>query len=100
MKATPSYLLLFGDVFMNHLKTVFAAIKGFLKDLLYGPDGRPSCTTAMAAAAFALFVLVTLFLVFAGRAWEHYPVFAGLTCGGGLSAQVGGKFINARRGEQ
>jgi hypothetical protein len=85
---------------MEFLKGAFAALKEFLKGLLYGPDGRPSCTTAMAAAAFLLFVFVTLFLVLAGRAWEHYPVFAGVTCGGGLSAQVGGKFINARHGGQ
>jgi hypothetical protein len=83
---------------VNFLKTVFTAVKDFLKGLLYGPDGRPSCTTVLAVTAFLLFVFVTLYLVLAGRAWEHYAVFAGVTCGGGLGAQVSGKFINARSG--
>jgi hypothetical protein len=85
---------------MGFSKGIFTALKEFLNGLLYGSDGRPSCTTVMAVAAFLLFVFVTLFLVLSGRGWEHYSVFAGVTCGGGLSAQVGGKYINAKHNAQ
>lgn len=69
-------------------------MKEFLKDLIWGMDGKPSLTSTMAVIAFVLFILVTVYLVLLGKTWAHYEVFAGVTCGGGLLTQVGGKYIN------
>ena len=70
------------------------SLKEFIKALIWGPDGNPSLTSSMALAAFLLFTLVTLYLVVLDKSWAHYEVFAGLTCGGGLLTQAGGKYIN------
>lgn len=73
-------------------------MKEFLKSLIWGANG-PSLTSTMAVAAFLLFVAVTLFLVLTGQTWGNYEVFASVTCGGGLLAQVSGKYINTKAGE-
>jgi hypothetical protein len=70
------------------------SLKDFIKALIWGPDGNPSLTSSMALVAFVLFVAVTVYLVLSGRTWQHYEVFAGFTCGGGLLTQVSGKYIN------
>ncbi|SEO97970.1 hypothetical protein [Propionispora vibrioides] len=70
------------------------SLKEFVKALLWGPDGNPSLTSTMALVAFLSFLLVTAYLVLTDKSWAHYEVFAGVTCGGGLLTQVGGKYIN------
>lgn len=72
-------------------------MRGFFHALIGGPDGRPSLVNTMTAAAFALFVLVTLYLVITGKQWDGYAVFASLTCGGSLVGKVGDKYMMARR---
>lgn len=69
-------------------------MKNFFKMLVYGADGQPSLTSTLALTAFLLFIFVTLYLVATGQEWGGYSVFAGVTCGGGLLAQVTGKGIN------
>lgn len=69
-------------------------MKEFLKMLVYGADGQPSLTSTMALVAFMFFIVVTVYLVATGTEWNGYSYFAGVTCGGGLMAQVGGKCIN------
>ena len=68
----------------------------FIKQLIYGADGVPSLTSTMALSAYMFFVIVTLYLVLVGQDWNNYASFAQVTCGGGLVAQVGGKWINNR----
>lgn len=69
-------------------------MKQFVKGLIYGADGQPSLTSTMALVAFLFFIVVTVYLVATGKDWSGYSYFAGVTCGGGLMAQVGGKCIN------
>lgn len=69
-------------------------MKDFFKMLVYGADGQPSLTSTLALTAFVLFIFVTLYLVLSGQNWDSYSVFASVTCGGGLLAQVTGKGIN------
>lgn len=69
-------------------------MKEFLKALVWGTDDKPSLTSTMAATAFSFFVIVSAYLVITGKSWPHYDVFASVTCGGGLFAQLGGKYIN------
>lgn len=68
-------------------------MKTFIKDLIYGTDGKPSCTTVMALTLLALFVFVTLYLVLNGKTWDNYAAFVGSGIAG-MFGQVCGKFIN------
>lgn len=69
-------------------------MKEFVKELFWGLDGKPSLTKIMAFMAVLYFFLVTGYLVLEKQSWEHYEVFAILTCGGGLSTKLGDKYIN------
>lgn len=69
-------------------------MKEFISALICGPDGKASLVNTITATAFALFVVVTVYLVLTGQSWDYYAVFAGLTCGGSLIGKVGDKCIN------
>lgn len=75
-------------------------MKEFIKSLLWGTDDKPSLTSTMAVIAFVLFVVVSAYLVVTGKSWSHYEVFASVTCGGSLFAQLGGKYINSSNYER
>lgn len=69
-------------------------MKAFVRELIYGVDGKPSLVNTVTAVGFLVFIVVTLYLVLAGQYWEGYPVFAGITGGGSLVGKVSDKYIN------
>lgn len=76
---------------------VFACVKNlvlfalhFIRDLIYGPDERPSLLATMTFGLFVLFVFVTLWLLFTGQEWQDYAVFAGTT----TTLSTGGKMVD------
>ncbi|WP_295164518.1 hypothetical protein [Selenomonas sp. F0473] len=66
----------------------------FVRDLIYGPDGRPSLLATMTFGLFMLFVFVTLWLLFTGAEWQHYTVFAATTTSLSTGGKVVDKYIN------
>ena len=66
----------------------------FVRDLIYGPDGRPSLLATMTFGLFTLFVFVTLWLLFTGQEWQHYTVFAATTTSLSPGGKVVDKYIN------
>lgn len=68
-------------------------IKNYLKGLMYEPEG-PSLTRFITLVMVMLFALVTLLLIAMRYDWPGYPVFAGVTGGGGVGGIVGNKFLN------
>lgn len=69
-------------------------VKWFFENLVYGPDGRPSLLAVITFGLFFLFVFVTLFLLFTGKPWEYYTVFASTTTTLSAGGKVADKFIN------
>lgn len=68
----------------------------FIRDLVYGPDERPSLLATITFGLFALFVFVTLWLLFTEREWSYYTVFAGTTTTLSTGGKAVDKFINNR----
>lgn len=66
----------------------------FIRELVYGPDGKPSLLATITFGLFALFVFVTLWLLFTGRDWPYYTVFAGTTTTLATGGKAVDKFIN------
>jgi hypothetical protein len=70
-------------------------MKNFLMGLLYEGD-MPSLTRVLTAAAFILFVCVSLYLMINGIAWSHYDTFAYITGAGGIGGKLFDNFLNSK----
>ncbi len=68
----------------------------FLRDLMYGPDGRPSLLATITFGMFSLFAFVTLYLVLTGTKWEYYTSFATTTTTLSTIGKAADKFMNNR----
>lgn len=79
---------------MNQLKKLFDGILQFLRDLVYGPDERPSLLATMTLGLFLLFVFVTLWILFTEQDWPYYAVFATTTTTLATGGKVVDKYIN------
>ena len=79
---------------MNNLKNLLKSILGFLRDLMYGPDERPSLLATMTFGLFLLFVFVTLWILFTEQDWPYYAVFATTTTTLATGGKVVDKYIN------
>ena len=83
------------------METILAFVKNLplfvlhlIRDLIYGPDGRPSLLATITFGLFVLFVFVTLWLLFTGQDWPHYAVFAATTTTLSTGGKVVDKYIN------
>ena len=66
-----------------------------LKMLFYEND-TASLSRVLSVAYFALFAVVTLYLVVKGQSWQNYEVFAAFAGGAGVAGQISNKFINSK----
>ena len=55
-----------------------------------------SFTRILAAAGFAAFIIVSLYLVYKGQTWGNYETFATMTGGGSAATQIANKLINSK----
>ena len=55
-----------------------------------------SFTRVLAAAGFAAFIIVSIYLVYKGQTWGNYETFATMTGGGSAATQIANKLINSR----
>ena len=72
------------------VKNLVLFVLHFIRDLIYGPDGRPSLLATMTFGLFVLFVFVTIYLLYTGQEWKDYAVFAGTT----TTLSAGGKMVD------
>lgn len=79
---------------IEYVKNAALFVLQFIRDLIYGPDGRPSLLATITFGLFALFVFVTLWLLFTGQDWPHYAVFAATTTTLSTGGKVVDKYIN------
>ena len=55
-----------------------------------------SFTRISAAAGFAAFIAVSIYLVYKGQTWGNYETFATMTGGGSAATQIANKLINSK----
>ena len=55
-----------------------------------------SFTRILAAAGFAAFIIVSIYLVYKGQTWGNYETFATMTGGGSAATQIANKLINSK----
>lgn len=55
-----------------------------------------SFTRILAAAGFAAFIVVSIYLVYKGQTWGNYETFATMTGGGSAATQIANKLINSK----
>ena len=67
----------------------------YIRMLLY-ENGELSLTRVITVIAWAAFLAVSFYLVYAAQSWGNYDTFAFLTGGGGATTQVVNKFINSK----
>ena len=79
---------------IEYVKNAALFVLHFIRDLIYGPDGRPSLLATITFGLFVLFVFVTLWLLFTGQDWPHYAVFATTTTTLSTGGKVVDKYIN------
>lgn len=70
-------------------------MKNIIRNLLIEKD-KVSLTRFIAVTAWIAFLLVSFYLVFSGKEWGNYEVFATFTAGGGAVTQVVNKYINTK----
>lgn len=70
-------------------------MKNIIKNLLNEND-KTSLTRFIAITAWLAFLIVSFYLVIAGKEWGNYEVFATFTAGGGAITQVVNKYINSK----
>lgn len=79
---------------MKNIKKILAVITEFFRDLIYGPDGRPSLMNVIACGLFSLFAFVTLYLVLTGRDWSGYTAFTATTTTFSTLGKTADKYMN------
>ena len=67
----------------------------YIKMLLY-ENNELSLTRCITVVAWAAFLAVSFYLVYAAQAWANYDTFAFMTGGGGATTQVVNKLINSK----